>query len=116
MTRTIRGASTRIFPELLYRERKVAKLIDAMDAVLRHRVTADEAARLSLEIMTVVVTHADVRPPSAATMDAVADRLIARDRAWEGCECRYRGDAEDASCCPLHHAGDANRDEPGARD
>lgn len=65
--------------ELLGRERKVAKIIDAMDRVLRHRVTADEAANLSLEIMTVVITLADVRPPSLATVDAIADRLIERD-------------------------------------
>lgn len=67
------------FPELLARERKVTRLIDAMDRTLRHRVTAEEAEHLSLEIMTVVLTLADVRKASPETMALVADRLIARD-------------------------------------
>lgn len=101
---------------LLARERKIGKLIDAMDRWGFARMTASVAARLDLAQLTEIITLADVRPPSPATMDALAERLVERDRNWDGCECRYRGDVEDASGCPLHAGGDENRDTPGAQD
>jgi hypothetical protein len=70
--------------EIIARSRKVDRIIDAMDATMRHRVTADEAAILTPAQMTAILARAGVNPPSAATMASVAARLVARDATMRG--------------------------------
>lgn len=89
--------------EMLARDRKVSRLIDAMDRTASCRMTAARAERLTLAEMTAILERAGVRTPSKLTMAAVADRLLERDRDWEEDGVRFVG-------------RDINRDAPGAQD
>ena len=65
--------------ELLGRERKVAKLLMALDAINGHPITEAEANKLSIPQLREAVEKAEIKTASAKTIAALVERIRMRD-------------------------------------